>query len=41
MSQVIRNWSDYNAGLKQRDSLTGWINEEGLSVVESATGVKV
>jgi transposase len=31
MSQVIRNWSDYNAGLKQRGSLTFWIDEAVLS----------
>jgi transposase len=31
MSQVIRNWSDYNAGLKQRGSLTFWIDEDVLS----------
>jgi transposase len=30
MSQVIRNWSDYNAGLKQRGSLTFWIDEDVL-----------
>jgi hypothetical protein len=24
----IRNWSEYNAGLKQRGSLTFWISEE-------------
>jgi transposase len=31
MSQVIRNWSDYNAGLKQRGSLTFWIDEAVLN----------
>jgi IS5 family transposase len=31
MSQVIRNWSNYNAGLKQRGSLTFWIDEDVLS----------
>jgi transposase len=31
MSQVIRNWSDYNAGLKQRGSLTFWIDEDVVS----------
>ncbi|NJN49267.1 MAG: IS5 family transposase [Alkalinema sp. RL_2_19] len=31
MSQVIRNWSDYNAGLKQRGSLTFWLDEDVLS----------
>jgi hypothetical protein len=30
MSQVIRNWSDYNAGLTQRGSLTFWIDEDVL-----------
>jgi hypothetical protein len=32
MSYHIRNWSEYNAGLKQRGSLTFWIEE---SVLES------
>jgi transposase len=32
MSYRIRNWSEYNAGLKQRGSLTFWIEE---SVLES------
>jgi hypothetical protein len=32
MSYRIRNWSEYNAGLKQRGSLTFWIDE---SVLES------
>jgi transposase len=31
MSQVIRNWSDYNAGLKQRGSLTFWIDAAVLN----------
>jgi transposase len=31
MSQVIRNWSDYNAGLKQRGSLTFWMDEDVLA----------
>jgi hypothetical protein len=26
----IRNWSEYNAGLKMRGSLTFWIDESGL-----------
>jgi hypothetical protein len=26
----IRNWSEYNAGLKQRGSLTFWIDESVL-----------
>lgn len=28
MAQIIRNWSDYNAGLKFRGSLTFWIDED-------------
>jgi len=28
MSYRIRNWSEYNAGLKQRGNLTFWISEE-------------
>jgi hypothetical protein len=32
MSYRIRNWSEYNAGLKQRGSLTFWVDE---SVLES------
>jgi transposase len=31
MAQTIRNWSDYNAGLKLRGSLTFWINEDILT----------
>ncbi|NCO74086.1 MAG: hypothetical protein GW795_12955 [Cyanobacteria bacterium] len=27
----LRNWSEYNQGLKQRVSLTFWISEEALS----------
>jgi hypothetical protein len=36
----IRNWSDYNAGLKQRGSLTFWIEESVLEqwVVEDLSG---
>lgn len=30
MSYRIRNWSEYNAGLKQRGSLTFWIDESVL-----------
>lgn len=30
MSYRIRNWSEYNAGLKQRGSLTFWIDESAL-----------
>lgn len=28
----IRNWSQYNAALKQRGSLTFWVDEEVLAV---------
>ena len=28
----IRNWSKYNAALKQRGSLTFWIDEEVLAL---------
>lgn len=31
MSYRIRNWSEYNAGLKQRGSITFWIDEAVLS----------
>jgi hypothetical protein len=36
----IRNWSEYNAGLKQRGSLTFWIEESVLAqwVVEDLSG---
>ncbi|MBD2396052.1 hypothetical protein H6G11_17550 [Cyanobacterium aponinum FACHB-4101] len=27
----LRNWSEYNQGLKQRGSLTFWISEDTLS----------
>lgn len=30
MSYRIRNWSEYNAGLKQRGSLTFWIDQSAL-----------
>lgn len=30
MSYRVRNWSEYNAGLKQRGSLTFWLDEEVL-----------
>jgi len=30
MSYRIRNWSEYNAGLKQRGSLTVWLNEDAI-----------
>ncbi|MBF2076940.1 MAG: IS5/IS1182 family transposase, partial [Synechococcales cyanobacterium T60_A2020_003] len=36
----IRNWSEYNAGLKARGSLTFWIEESVLGqwVVEELSG---
>ncbi len=36
----IRNWSEYNAGLKQRGSLTFWIDESVLEewIVEDSSG---
>jgi len=30
MSYRIRNWSEYNAGLKQRGSITFWLNAEAI-----------
>ena len=30
MNAPIRNWSEYNAGLKQRGSLTLWLNEDTI-----------
>ena len=30
MKRTTRNWSEYNAGLKQRGSLTFWIDEAVL-----------
>lgn len=30
MNSPIRNWSEYNAGLKQRGSLTLWLNEDAI-----------
>lgn len=30
MSYRIRNWSEYNAGLKRRGSLTVWLNEDAI-----------
>ena len=30
MNSSIRNWSEYNAGLKQRGSLTLWLNEDAI-----------
>lgn len=40
MSYRIRNWSEYNAGLKQRGSLTFWLDEAVLStwLVETPRG---
>lgn len=34
MSYRIRNWSEYNAGLKQRGSLTFWLDEEAIAAWE-------
>jgi hypothetical protein len=30
MTSTIRNWSEYDAGLKQKGSLTFWINPSVL-----------
>ena len=40
MSYHIRNWSEYNAALKQRGSLTFWIDEEVLDnwIIPDLTG---
>lgn len=40
MSYRIRNWSEYNAGLKQRGSLTFWLDDAALCewVVEAKSG---
>jgi transposase len=40
MKSTIRNWSDYNAGLRQRGSLTFWVEETVLEVWynDTATG---
>ncbi|MEO1623498.1 MAG: transposase, partial [Cyanobacteria bacterium J06632_3] len=40
MSYRIRNWSEYNAGLKQRGSLTFWMSPDVLAnwKVEEKTG---
>lgn len=35
MSYRIRNWSEYNAGMKQRGSLTFWLDAEALSSWEA------
>ena len=36
----VKNWSEYDTGLKQRGSLTFWVNEEVLKswVEEEKTG---
>jgi Transposase DDE domain len=36
----IRNWSEYNAGLKQRGSLTFWVEESVLEqwIIEDLSG---
>lgn len=34
MSYRIRNWSEYNAGLKQRGSLTFWLDEAAIAAWE-------
>lgn len=34
MSYRIRNWSEYSAGLKQRGSLTFWLDEEAIAAWE-------
>lgn len=40
MSYRIRNWSEYNAGLKQRLSLTFWLDEAVLKqwIIEDLSG---
>lgn len=40
MQYRVRNWSEYNAGLKQRGSLTIWLSEEALKqwLVTTPTG---
>jgi hypothetical protein len=40
MQYRVRNWSEYNAGLKQRGSLTIWLSEDALKqwLVTTATG---
>jgi hypothetical protein len=37
MKQTIRNWSDYNAGLRQRGSLTFWVEDTVLEGWYNAT----
>jgi len=40
MQYRVRNWSEYNAGLKQRGSLTIWLSEDALNqwLVTTPTG---
>ena len=40
MSYRIRNWSEYNAGVKQRGSLTFWLSEDVINgwLEETLTG---
>jgi hypothetical protein len=40
MQYRVRNWSEYNAGLKQRGSLTVWVSEDALAdwLVTTRTG---
>ncbi|ASC71022.1 hypothetical protein XM38_019710 [Halomicronema hongdechloris C2206] len=40
MQYRVRNWSEYNAGLKQRGSLTIWLSEDALKqwLVTTPTG---
>jgi len=40
MQYRVRNWSEYNAGLKQRGSLSVWLSEEALEqwLVKTPTG---
>jgi hypothetical protein len=40
MKSTVRNWSDYNAGLRQRGSLTFWVEDRVLEVWynDTATG---
>jgi hypothetical protein len=40
MSYRIRNWPEYNAGLKQRLSLTFWLDEAVLKqwIIEDLSG---
>src|ERR1700692_4451241 len=35
----VRNWSEYNAGLIARGSVTMWINESALTMVSQAEPV--